>query len=475
MQHKDAYLWGLTSKFGPITIQLVSNFVLARLLTPEDFGTVGVLAIFFTMASALIDSGLGGSLVKEEKISSIDCKTIATFNFFVSLTLYLVLFSFASNIEAFFQIKNLTNVTRLISLTFIIGAWGIVPNALLSRELKFKTLCIIAITSNLISAIIAIILALMNIGVYALVLFYLINSFVSVLMTCYASKYIPKFGFSKKSFRRLFSFGFFTTVTLVIDTIYENILTSLIGKYLNVKHAGYMSQAKKIEDGLSSSVIKAINNVTFPILTKLRADNNLFKKEANSIYTLISMLSIPILLTASLFSTIVVKILLGNQWLNAAFYLRVLLFAGIIMEFESLIRSFIKSYCAVNTLMKATIIKRCVGIMIIIASLWLSPYYLVYGFILSSFVGYVINSYVYCKLIHCDFWSFQVHTVHILIPSVIYYSFMALLANVFCLGDNLCICCSAALLSIYYFYILPLYGIDSRKRLGEIYKRFHKK
>ena len=129
MQHKDAYLWGLTSKFGPITIQLVSNFVLARLLTPEDFGTVGVLAIFFTMASALIDSGLGGSLVKEEKISSIDCKTIATFNFFVSLTLYLVLFSFASNIEAFFQIKNLTNVTRLISLTFIIGAWGIVPNA----------------------------------------------------------------------------------------------------------------------------------------------------------------------------------------------------------------------------------------------------------------------------------------------------------------------------------------------------------
>ena len=474
MQHKDAYFWGLISKFGPITIQMLSNFILARILTPADFGTIGVLAIIFTVAGVLIDSGLGGSLVKEESITSKDCSTIASFNATVSLLIYALLFASADYIESFFEIERLSLITRILSLTFLIGAWGVVPHALLMRDLKFKTITIISITSILIASLIAILFALMNYGVWSLVLFQLTNSLTSVILSSLACKYIPRIGFNLKSFKKLFSFGFFTTVTIIIDTIYENLLTTLAGKFLNVNHAGYMNQAKKIEEGLSTSVIKAINNVTFPILTKLKKDEDSFLKESQSIYKVITMLSIPVLLTIALFPELAIKFFLGNQWLSASFYLKMLLFAGIIMVFESLIRSFIKSYCAVSLLMNATIVKRIIGVIVIVASMLINPTYIVYGYVLSSIIGYLINSYVFCKILNYSFCNFQWGTIKILFPAFMYYLLIDI--GLMCWGQYqiLCFSVSIILLILYYLLILPIYGFNINSIAAKfLNKRIH--
>ena len=238
MQHKMAYVWGLVGKFVPSFIHLVANIILARFLTPDDFGTIGVVTIIFTVANVLIDSGLGGSLVKEKSITKLDCSTIAAFNSVIGLIIYVIIFFSASFWESYFEIDGLTSIIRILSLSFLIGPIGLVPKAIMNRELKFGAISIIAIISIVVASVVAVVMAIMGSGVWSLVAFQLVNTAVMVLISCVYCRYIISFQFSWESFKRLFSFGFFTTITSAIDTIYENLITTLTGKYLNVTHAG---------------------------------------------------------------------------------------------------------------------------------------------------------------------------------------------------------------------------------------------
>ena len=280
MINKNAYLWGMITKMLPSVIQVLTNIILARLLTPSDFGTIGVLNVFFLVANVLIESGLGGSLVKEKHISKIDCSTIGTFSLLISIFVYTLLFAFAPIIEGYFDIQGLTRIVRVISISFIISAFGIVPHALLTRDLKFKSLFYITIASVSISSLLAIFLASRNFGVYSLVAYQLGIVFFSAILSILQSRYYYVPAFSRDSFKRLFSFGFYTTITSVIDTVYENLLAVLIGKHLGVVQAGYLTQAKKLEEGMTTSISRSLANVSFPVMTRIKDNREEFIKES---------------------------------------------------------------------------------------------------------------------------------------------------------------------------------------------------
>ena len=227
MQHTEKYIWALVGRFLPLFIYLVTTMILARFLTPDDFGKVGVLSIFFVVANALMDAGLGGSLIKEPKLSRIDCSTILVFNITVSHFLYFLLFFFAGTIERYLNIEGLSLIVRVLCLIFVINSWGLVPRSLLTKKLQFRELTIINVVSVLVAAISSVVLAALKCGVYALVAYQLINGALSVLLSFVYSKYRVSFMFSKDSFKRLISFGVFTSLATTIDSIYENIITFL--------------------------------------------------------------------------------------------------------------------------------------------------------------------------------------------------------------------------------------------------------
>lgn len=464
MQHKESYLWGLTSKFGPAFIQLFANMILARLLCPSDFGTVGVLTIIFSVANVLVDSGLGGSLIKEKEISKIDCSTIACFNSGIGLFFFILIFSTAGYIESYFGIDGLADVTRCLSFAFLLGPIAVVPQALLARDLKFKQTCQIAIISVLGASVFAVAMALFGFGVYSLVVLQLANILFNAVLACVYCRYIPRYKFSMSSFRRLIPFGAFTTMTGVIDTIYENLLTTLTGKYLNVQQAGYMSQAKRVEDTLGTTITKTIANVSFPIITKLKENLPRFKAETQSVYRNVPLLVTPALLTVSLFAAPILVLLFGEQWEPTSYYLQALVFAGIVMINETLLRSFIKSFGAVKQLMYITIIKRVVGIAIILASLIINPMYIVHGYIISAFFGFILNAFMYSEIIGVSVLTIAKDTVLTIIPSLAIY--LALVA-VKQWSDSLplLIILTAICAAIYIFAILPLYGIKLSKMI----------
>lgn len=462
------YVWGFVARFTPAGIQLVTNMILTRLLTPQDFGTIGVLAIIYTIANTLIDSGLGGSLVKEKDLKKIDCSTILTFNIAVSSLLYFVLFLLSGKLEVFFQIAGLSTIVKVLSLTIIISSFGVVPNAVLLKNLKFRATFIISTISVILASIVAIILAFLKFGIFSLVIYQILFTLTQVILSYILSHYKLSLAFSYASFKKIIHFGIYTSIITIIDSIYENILTTLTGKYLNVKQAAYVSQSKRINDGLSYSIAMTIGTVTFPISTKLKDNLVAFKEETHSIYKTIPLILFPFLMLTAAYSTEIITLLFGNQWTESGKYLTGFMFAGIFLVLEALLYGFIKALCLVDRLAFVTIYKRIIGIGIIIATMILFPRFVIEGYVLSSLIGFVANSLLFCKISNTKLTTFLLETAIYIIPSGIIFALLYTAKVLLSIELVWSLVLSLGLIVIYYFMFLRFFGIkilDSIKKL----------
>lgn len=457
MQNKRAYIWGFMGRFVPQIIYVLTTMFLARYLTPADFGQIGVLTVFFSIANTLMDSGLGGSLIKEKKISALDCSTISCFNIVISIFVYIFLFILAPEIEQYFNVKGLSSVMRILCLVFVINSFALVPKTLLTRNLKFKELSFITTWSYIMGAVTSIILAYFKFGVYALVAFQLVIALANVVFSYYYSVYKFSISFSKASFLRLYSFGIFTTICQIVDSFYENILTFLFGKFLSIQSAGYLDQAKKMENAVSNSLATTISGVAFPILTRYKEDKDKFWKESKSIFVTITTGLFPLILMLALFSKEIILIVFGKKWLAASPYFSLLLFAGLFSIMETLNRNFIKSIGAVKQLAIITLIKRFVGLFIIVAFLLLfSPEEMLYGYILSCFIGFLINDYLLCNLLGRNCLINMIYNFKIIFPILFVFVFLCLL-HIKVTGLYFYIC-SFLMLLFLYVCILPRIG-----------------
>lgn len=434
MRNKSAYIWNTIGRFIPQGMYLITTLILARFLTPQDFGKIGVLTIFLTIANTLMDSGFGGSLINKQKVDKDDYSTIFVFNTTISAILYIVLFCFAPKIENLFNTDGISGIMRLLCLVFLINSWGIIPNTLLIKQLQFKLIMIRNVISTIIASCFGILLAFYDYGAYAIVGYQLMYASLCVIQNYYYTRYRIRFKFEYYRFRQLFSFGFFTTVCNIIDSAYENILTFLFGKYLSVQKAGYLDQAQKLEGTATQSLTTTINNVSFPILVQLRDDLKEFIVEANRITIAVIFLIFPILSLITVFSDTIIEVLYGEEWLPSAKYLSILIFAGYFVIIEYLYRNFIKSYSSVRILLYGTIFKRTIGIGIILAFVFYNANLAIWGYVASSIIGSITNIilYMYClKLKHSN-------TVKNLLYSLTGQAFLlSILYFVYCVISNI--------------------------------------
>lgn len=461
-----AYLWTFIGRVGPMLVQFVAMMILAHLLTPQDFGQIGVLSIFLMVANTLNDAGFGGSLIKEKNITQIDCSTVFVYNTLASIIIYIILFLFSNRIEIYFHSNGLANVTKLVCLVFVINSFGMVPKALLSRKLKFKTLTFANLTGVMVASIIGIILAYNDFGVYSLVGYQISQAVVITIFVLIGSKFIIGLNFSKASFKRLFSFGFFTTCCNVVDTIYENSLSFLFGKFLSISQAGYISQAKRMEEVTTSSIAQTINSASFPILSKIQ-DKNKFLLEIKSLLKVVPSLLFPILMIIPLFSNQIIIITMGRKWVDAAPYLSILTYAGLFMILETLTRNFIKSLGMVSDLLKITMIKRILGFGIIIFTLILYKPYILWGYVAGAFMGFLFNLKLLSSIINVKMVELFILIMKYTMPSIIY---LLVCLSLFSISDHLIvkIALSIGLLIAIYYLILKILGVNLKHILAFI-------
>lgn len=471
MKNPKAYVWSFIGKFGGQFLSLLTTLILARLLTPADFGTIGVLSVVFVVANTLTDSGLGGALMMEKELNRENCGTIFVFNLVISISLCVIIFFAAPYIEHFYNVSGLAKITRALCLVFLFNAFGMVPKSILTYQLKFKELSLIGLLSTLIASVMAIGLAYCGIGVWALVAMQLFSTLISTVSAYSISHYRFSICFSRQCFNRMFSFGVFTTVANVIDSVYENVATVIFGKFLTVADAGYLTQAKKIEETSSQSLMMTVNITSYPILSKLKDDKDSFAKEADSLLTVIPLMMAPILIIVGVYSREVALLLLGEKWLDSASYLGILVFAGYFMMNESISRNFLKSLGEVRVLFISTIIKRVIGCALLLLIAFVSVDLILIGYVVGAFSGYLVTSYAYAKLIRQNYWEMQYRMVLKTTPLLCLLCIIkADYLLIDCLPVNIAV--SVIVFAVYYLFVLPKMGIPVKNIINRIREKY---
>lgn len=458
MNNKSQYLWSILGRFLPSFIFLIASFILARILTPDDFGLIGVLAIVFTVAGALTDAGLGGSLIKEKSITDIDCSTIFNFNIIVSVILYIILFFVAPYLEEYYDLENLSLIARLLSISFIINAFSLVPKALMMRKLQFKELFISGLLSTSLGSIISIICAYFGMGVYALVIYYLSSYAITSVLCLFWGRFRYCLVFSNSSFKKLIPFGLFSSISTIVDTLYENLLSSIFGKVMSVAIAGYFYQAKKTEEAVTTALASSVGLVAFPILAELQDDKNRFISETRTIMHSISGTLIPLVLLASVYSQEIIVLLYGSQWGESTIFFRLLLLAGCFMIMENLNRSFIKSLGLGRVLLNVALIKRGIGIALLFMMAIVDKTHLVHTYILCSFLGYIINQMAVSKHVGTSIVQDILLLLKILIPCIVLFMMFWGL-HIWINNIIIEMLLDVALLCLYYYAYLPAAGV----------------
>ncbi|MBD5310862.1 MAG: lipopolysaccharide biosynthesis protein [Bacteroides sp.] len=393
--------WSTIERFGYLGIQFLANLIMARILSPTDFGIIGILLIFISLANVLADSGLASALVQRKNISSVDCNTIFLTNLFIGIALYVLLFLSTPWISTFFNHENLSSYLRAIGVVIILDAISSIQNALLIKNLDFKTIAILRILSIIGACTISIYLAFKNWGIWALVIQYIIYSFLRSILLYYFSSWRPKFEYSFKSFSSLFNYGAKLMLSTFIADIYLNFQSLLIGKFLNPKILGFYTQAKQLQQVPVTALTSIINQVSFPAFAKIQEDKSRFIHAFKNNIIILSFINFPLMFLLSALATPLITFLYTDKWIDAAPYFQFLCIGfGTLLVIHNTNLTALKALGKSGVVLKLEILKKLLGIVLLILGIWL---YGIWGIMLALTInsiieiflnGYYINKYI---------------------------------------------------------------------------------
>lgn len=395
------YVWATVESAANTVLQFVALVILTKFLTPSDYGIWGMMAIFIAVGNLLVDSGLGGALVKDKHPERVDYNTLFCFNMIVSVLFYLVLFSGANVISSFYGVEELASYIRVYGLVIIISAFGIVQITQLIKELRFRELAILAIVGNIMGIGVAVIMALKGFHVWCLIAQQLVAMTVRVILSYVFCKYIPRIEFSRKSLKRQFGFGGSILFSNLIGTVYGNIVSSIIPKIGTVAQNGYYLQASKIQGVPQSILTGVIDKVVFPELSKKTEEEML--PEGRRIIRMVYPIVCICFLVCICFSKPIVSVILGKQWLETVDYLKILLFGGFGSIYVYLARGLYKASGRTSIILKTTIIKSIVGLSVLVVSVCWGVWGIVYGFVVISVVNSIISAFYLRKYLSYSF------------------------------------------------------------------------
>lgn len=418
--------WSTFEKAFNEIVQFAIGVVLARLLSPTDYGTVGLLAIFFAVASTFQDSGFASALIQKKDRNQADFSTVFFFNVGMSLVIYGLLFISAPYIASFYNLPILTEITRVSALGFIIGGLTGVQYAKLSAEMKFKTISLLSMLGLVITGTTGILLALMGWGVWALVFQGLVGSFIKGTVVWIVSGWKPSFVFSSKSFKRLFSFGGFLMLSGLINTIYNNLYTLVIGKVYDPQTVGYYNRANGYAQIPTNLVLGLAVNVNYPILSSVQDDDERLKRAYRKLLRVPLYLHYPVLMGLAVLAPPLIEVMIGVKWLPCVPILQILCIAGLFIPLTHINLNLLYVKGRSDLVLRLELIKKPLAFLILFASIPFGILWLVAGRVLYSFIGFCINCYYTKKILDYGI----VEQIKVLIPVFINTAIMGALVFV---------------------------------------------
>lgn len=409
--------WTSVEKLSTQIVQFVIGVAIARVLAPADYGVVGMTAIFFAIAGTFIDSGFGNALIQKKDRSEADYATCFYFNFLVGLLFFCILYALAPAIAAFYKTPILCDVTRTLSLTLVINSLTIAQNAKLTAEMKFKALSVISVTSQIISGCLGLYLAYTGRGVWALVVQMISGCVLNLIfIECYL-KWIPRWTFSKASFRHLFSFGSKILCSGLINTIYQNIYTLVIGKVFSPKEVGYYNRGNQFAMLPSQTLLSVFMKVAYPVMAEVQDDTDLLRKAYRKFLRMPIFILWPILFGLIVLARPLILLLLGEKWLPCVPLLQVLCIGSFFNPLTHINLNILYVKGRTDLVLKLELIKKPIAFAILFGMIPLGLWWLCLGRAVYEFIAYCFNCYYTRKFIHFGFWNQMAYNVPVLIKS----------------------------------------------------------
>lgn len=463
--------WSAVDKFAVQIGQFVVSVVLARILVPEDFGLIGMLAIFIALSQTFIESGLGVGLIQRQERTAIDFSTMFLFNLAVSSFVYLILFFSSSYISIFFDQPQLTDLIRVLSLSLFFNAIAIVQKTKLTIALDFKSIAKSNVIAVIVGGLCGIVGAIYGYGVWALVIQSLVGSLAASVSLWFLSSWTPSLLFSKKSFNSLFHYGSKILLAGLYAQLMNNVFNICLGRFYPAASLGFYTRAKSFADLSAGTIVSIIQQVTFPVLATVQKD----KEKLVSIYSrmirMSAFLIIPLMTLIALLAKPIVILLLTEKWISLIPLLQWMVFARIFLPMSAINMNLLNAIGRSDLFLKVDLSKLPLTLIAILITIPLGVKAIVIGHVVTSALSFIINAYLPGK-----FYGYgALKQLKDMLPVFVATIGMAILVFVMsCFVTNLLIQLLLGIIigGVTYLFICWLFKLEELKELWGVFLKF---
>ncbi len=396
-------MWRFAERCGAQGVAFVVSIVLARILAPENYGTIALVTVFTTILNVFIDSGFGTALVQKKDADDLDFSTVFYFNIVMCSALYAAMFFAAPYIAAFYKDPELTPVVRVLSLTLVISGVKNVQQAYVSRTLQFKKFFFATLGGTIGAAILGIAIAFNGGGVWALVVQQIFNAAVDTVILWVTVKWRPKMMFSFKRLKGLFSFGWKLLLSSLIDTVYNDLRQLIIGKMYTRDDLAYYNRGRQFPNIIITNINSSIDSVLLPTMAKEQDNREHVKNMTRRAIMVSTYLMAPIMLGLAVTAPSLIGVILTDKWLPCIPYLRIFCITYIFYPIHTANLNAVKAMGRSDLFLKLEIIKKIVGLAALLSTMWFGVMAMAYSLLFTSLTSQIINSWPNKKLLGYDY------------------------------------------------------------------------
>lgn len=394
------FIWRFAERCGAQFITFFVSIVLARILSPRDYGQIALITVFTTIMQVFVDSGLGTALIQKKDADDLDFSSVFYFNFIVCLILYAFMFFMAPFIAKFYNNDSLVAIVRVISLTIIISGIKGIQQSYVSRNMLFKRFFYATLGGTLFSAIFGIGLAYAGVGVWAIVGQQLSNTTIDTLILWMTVKWRPKKMFSWNRLRNLLSFGWKILVSSLIDTFYNNIRSLIIGKMYSSSDLAFYNQGQQFPNVIVTNINTSIDSVLLPTMANEQENYIRVKGMTRRAIKTSTYIMAPLMMGLAFCAEPIVRIVLTDKWLPCVPFLRIFCITYMFYPIHTSNLNAIKAVGRSDMFLKMEILKKIVGIILLFSTMWFGVMAMAYSLLLSSVLSQIINSWPNRKLLN---------------------------------------------------------------------------
>lgn len=397
--------WSAAETFLARGVSFIVGLVLARLLSPDEYGLIGIVLIFTTILEGFVDSGFASSLIRKKEVNDDDYNTMFITNMVISVVMFVLLFFSAPLIARFFERPELILLIQVMGLIVIFQALSIVQNTILTRRIDFKTKTKASVVSAIVSGILGIVMAFMGYGVWSLVVQQLSRQFLFSILLWILNRWCPKLKFSVASFKYMWGFGWKLLLSGFLERLWNQIYQVVVGKFYQPATLGQYSRSKEYANIFSSNITSIVQRVSYPVLAQVQDDKKRMISAYRKVIKTTMLVTAVLMIFMAAISEPMIYCLIGSQWHEAALFLPFICVSMSLYPLQAINLNMLQVQGRSDIFLCLEIIKKVIAIGPICLGIFVSIYWMLIGTILTGIISFFLNSYYTGKNLGYSSWD----------------------------------------------------------------------